>query len=116
MRRREIIGLTWSHIDFKEGVIRLRPDDTKSKEGREVPLHDDVVKMLKDMPRGLPGIIVFTKNGKPIKDLRDAFERACKRADIRNFTFHDLRHTFNTNAYRAGVPIPTIMKITGISL
>ena len=64
------------------------------------------------MFRGLPGMLVFTRDGKAIRDFREAFEATVKRAEIENFTFHDLRHTFNTNAYRAGVPIPTIMKIT----
>ena len=48
-----------------------------------------------------------------MKSIREVFGAACKRAGIEDFTFHDLRHTFNTNAYRAGVPIPTIMTITG---
>jgi integrase len=113
MRRSEIIKLEWGHLDLKEGVIRLRPEDTKTNEGRVVPLTREMLEMFKAMPRGLPGVRVFTREGKAIKDFRDAFEAACHRAGIKNFTFHDLRHTFNTNAYRAGVPIPTIMKITG---
>jgi integrase len=91
----------------------LRPEDTKTNEGRIVPLTREMLEMFKTMPRGLPGVRVFTREGKSIKDFRDGFEAACHRASIKNFTFHDLRHTFNTNAYRAGVPIPTIMKIAG---
>ena len=47
---------------------------------------------------------------------------ACKRAGILygrfnkgGFTFHDLRHTFNTNMRKAGVPESVIMNITGHS-
>ncbi len=47
---------------------------------------------------------------------------ACKKAGFiygRNkkngFTFHDLRHTFNTNMRKAGVPESVIMGITGHS-
>jgi hypothetical protein len=32
---------------------------------------------------------------------------------IKDFTFHDLRHTFNTNMRKAGVDQTVIMKLTG---
>lgn len=56
---------------------------------------------------------VFTRNGETMTGFREAFEAAVKRAGIEGFTFHDLRHTFNTKAYNAGVQVPTIMKISG---
>jgi integrase len=42
-----------------------------------------------------------------------AFARACRKADIPHATFHDLRHTFVTNARRAGIDYFRIMAITG---
>ena len=39
--------------------------------------------------------------------------QTCQQADITDFRFHDLRHTFNTNMCKAGVPQPVIMKMTG---
>ena len=59
------------------------------------------------------GVRVFTYAGKSVESFKKAFATAVKAAGIEGFTFHDLRHTFNTNSYRAGVPIPTIMEITG---
>ena len=48
--------------------------------------------------------------------------KACKRSDIvygrfkkDGFIFNDLRHTFNTNMRKAGVPESVIMAITGYS-
>lgn len=112
MRRGEILGLTWDQVDLKKGFLNL-PPGSKNKPGRPVPLCDELLDMFRSMPRGLPGMPVFTRNGKTMTDFREAFEVSVKRAGIEGFTFHDLRHTFNTNAYKAGVPIPTIMKITG---
>ena len=113
MRRGEILSLTWGQVDLKEGFIRLNPEHTKTNESRIVPLNAELMEMFKVMPRGLSGARVFTFQGNPISYIKVGFVRACKRAEIEDFTFHDLRHTFNTNAFRAGVPIPTIMKITG---
>ena len=56
---------------------------------------------------------VFTFKGRRLKGSRKAFIRACQQAGITDFRFHDLRHTFNTNLRKAGVPQPVIMKITG---
>ena len=38
MRQGEILNLTWGQVDLKEGFIRLRPEDTKTNEGRLCPL------------------------------------------------------------------------------
>jgi len=42
-----------------------------------------------------------------------AYTRACRKAGVANATFHDLRHTFVTNARRSGVDAITTMAITG---
>jgi integrase len=42
-----------------------------------------------------------------------AFERACQKAGVKNATFHDLRHTFVTNARRAGIDYFRIMAMMG---
>lgn len=63
--------------------------------------------------RSIKHSFVFTRNnGEPVKDIRKAFENACRRAGIENFVFHDLRHTFNTNMRKAGVDLTVIMDIT----
>jgi integrase len=113
MRRGEILKLSWDKVDLKRGFIRLEPEDTKTNEGRIVPLHDELIKMFKAMPSGLPGIKVFTRNGNPISCVREAFESACRRAAIEGFTFHDLRHTYVTNKCREGHPYFVIMASTG---
>lgn len=113
MRRGEILGLTWGQVDLRDGFIRLRPEDTKTNEGRLVPLNRELVEMLRAMPRGLPHAQVFTKEGREIKSIREAFEAACRRAGIEDFTFHDLRHTAINNWRLAGHDYFRIMAATG---
>ncbi len=38
MRKGDILGLRWDQIDFQEKVISLEASDTKTQEGREIPL------------------------------------------------------------------------------
>ncbi len=52
--------------------------------------------------RALHDPSVSLRDGQPIGDIRDAFGRACKLAGVRNFRFHDFRHTAITNMRRAG--------------
>jgi len=113
MRRGEIFGLTWDMVDLKAGFLHLTPAICKTDEGRNVPLHRELVDMLEAMPRGLPGVRVFTRNGKSIKCVREGFEAACRRAAIEGFTFHDLRHTCITNKDREGHSHIVIMASTG---
>jgi integrase len=113
MRQGEIMGLTWGRVDLKEGFIHLEAEDTKTNEGRDVPLHPTVIATLKNLPRGLPGIKVFTYKGNSVACVKKSFATACKRAGIKDFTFHDLRHTATTNWRLQGHDFFRIMAATG---
>ena len=56
---------------------------------------------------------VFLHSGQPVLPLKGVFKAACKGARIKNFRFHDLRHTAITNMRRAGIDPLTIMQING---
>ncbi len=113
MRQGEILNLTWGQVDLTKGFIRLRPEDTKTNEGRLVPLNRELVDMLQAMPRGLPGVKVFTYDGKSVSSIKRAFATACRKAGIEGFTFHDLRHTAVNNWRLQGHDYFRIMKATG---
>jgi integrase len=108
MRKSEILNLAWDRVDLKTGVIRLRPEDTKTQEGRVIPLTKELSETLKNATiylnaSGKPVPYVFTYAGRRIGAIRRAFETACRQAGITDLVFHDLRHTFVTNMRRAGV-------------
>jgi integrase len=115
MRQGEILNLTWGQVDLKEGFIRLRPEDCKTKEGREIPLNGELVDMLRAMRPGLPlpQVRVFTYAGRSVGSVKRAFETACKNAGIADFTFHDLRHTAINNWRLAGNDYFRIMSASG---
>jgi integrase len=118
MRKSEILKLTWDRVDLNAGVIRLRPEDTKTEEGRIIPLTKELSEMLKNATIYLDAArhrvpYVFTYAGKRIGSVRRAFETACRQAGITDVVFHDLRHTFVTNMRRASVDYFRIMAITG---
>jgi integrase len=61
--------------------------------------------MFKAMPRGLPGVNVFTFTGRPLTYIKVGFVKACKRAGIEDLTFHDLRPMAINNWRLAGMII-----------
>jgi integrase len=113
MRQGEILGLTWGQVDMKEGFINLAAADCKTNEGRLVPMNGELMEMFKAMPRGLPGVKVFTYAGRQIGAIKKGFTTACKQAGIEDFTFHDLRHTAINNWRLQGHDYFRIMAATG---
>ena len=63
--------------------------------------------------RDLAHKYVFVYNRNPGREVKTAFRTACKKAEIANFRFHDLRHCAATNLRRAGVDTTTAMQIIG---
>jgi integrase len=68
MRKGEIINLAPYRVDLKSGFIRLRPEDTKTEYGRSIPIHPEVLEVLKKAlkVRSLDMEKIFHRNGKPI--------------------------------------------------
>jgi integrase len=56
---------------------------------------------------------VFTFSGQPVKDVKNAFAKAEKEANIKNCTLYDLRHTYANNFLRRGGDVVTLLKIQG---
>jgi integrase len=115
MRRGEILGLRWNRVDFKTGFIRLKAADTKSNDGRIIPMTPELTTLLRGRykVRRLQEDHVFLVGGKPPRSTKTAFNNACKRAGIMGFRFHDFRHTALSNMRRAGIDHLTIMKMSG---
>ncbi len=113
MRRGEITGLKWDQVDLKAGVITLKSEDTKTQEQREIPLDEGLKDLFQKIPKVLGSPFVFNFRGHGLKDPKTAFLRACQRAKISDFRFHDLRHCAVTNFRKAGVSDSTIMSISG---
>jgi integrase len=120
MRRGEILDLTWERVDLFKGYIDLTPADTKTGEPRHIYLNTmpELKRVFVESARRKKSgqKLVFTKpDGSPLpKHYMDRlFKRACKKAKVGPYRFHDLRHTFNTNMVKAGVDRAVIMRLTG---
>ncbi len=123
-RKGEILPLQWARVDFEAGVVRLAPGETKNKEGREFPFHalpalaalleaqrEHTHEIEKEQGRIIPW--VFHRNGDEIRYMDHAWRKACDRAGLGGWLFHDIRRTAVRNLERAGVSRSVAMKLTG---
>jgi len=116
MRRGELTGLRWSEVDLRRGVIHLPGARTKNGRSRDVPLNGEARRVLAEREQARPegAERVFCRpDGSPLGNLRKAFEGACHRAGIKDFRFHDLRHSFCSALAQRGVPLQTIAELAG---
>ncbi len=108
MRRGEILGLRWEHVDLDRRIAFLPL--TKNGSSREVPLSTKAVQVLtaqrqrNDAQSPFP----FTPNG-----FRLAWERLRRRAGLSDLHFHDLRHEAISRFFELGLNIPEVAVISG---
>lgn len=106
MRRSELLGLTWDNVDL-EGRTAFLPD-TKTGRARAVPLSSLAIATLEALPR--PGLRVV---GTTAEGLKQAFERARRRAGMKHFNFHDLRHEATSRLFERGWNVMEVAAVTG---
>ena len=128
LRRGELLGLKWTDIDWKNGIIKVRrqvarvdgqiveaPLKTKNSY-RAVSISPQAIEVLREQKRKTNDTYVFpSPNGGPISpdSVNNMLKRVLERAGIPKVRFHDLRHTFATIALQNGVDIKTVSGMLG---
>lgn len=129
LRQGELIALRWQDVDWTAGVIRVRRNYTRGAWGtpksrrssRAVPMTRraaaELDKLFKASHHREDEDLVF---GHPelgsvldASKLRKRFKTALADAGARTVRFHDLRHTFGTQAAASGVPLRTLQEWMG---
>jgi len=114
-----------------DGEYRPEVSRPKTKGSqRDVPILDDIQGLLKTHIRnekekhlrlGIPfskDSILFSSSACTYREganVRKSLARLCKRIDIKNTTFHSLRHTFGTILAKNNVPLKTASELMGHS-
>jgi len=106
MRRSEILKLKWCDINFHTGFASLF--NTKNGEDRKVPLTKRCIEVLNQLPRSHEHVFPISATC-----LHQAWQRAVKRADIKDLRFHDLRHEAVSRFFEMGMSVPEVALISG---
>lgn len=116
MRFGEIVTLRWEDIDYIGKTITL--EKTKNGERRILPLTPAMIKVLAlsrttDIATGLVFKPHSPTNRSGLVDIRNAFVKALKQAEIPDFRFHDLRHAAASYLAMNGATQGELMAILG---
>lgn len=142
LRRGEVLGLEWQHVDFDQRLIHIRKSITlirgttsiselKTKSSRRTlplpevliePLHkqkerQDLEKQTAGPEWNEHGLVFTTRYGTPINpsNLLKWFQKLLNEADLPHIRFHDLRHSCASLLAAQGVPARVAMDILGHS-
>lgn len=114
MRRGEIFKMRWQDVNFTSNEILIPQTNSKTEQTRIVGitsrLRTELWSLWEVSPR-IPDSLIFgiTNN------INHAWSTACRLAGIKDFRFHDCRHTATTRMIASGSPHTEVMKITGHS-
>lgn len=117
MRFGELAELHWRDIDLGQRTITLVL--TKNGDRRIIPLTADAEEILKACPsfgNGQDELIFQSRRNSQIRrrvSIRGAFEAAVRRSGIKDFRFHDLRHSAASHMAMSGATQGELMAILG---
>ncbi len=115
LRLGEILHLKWEEVDLENGIIKMLV--RKNRRMLEVPLNDKAFAVVK----GWHGIrkceVVYynPETGTRWKDLWLALKKACRKASLKDVTWHTFRHTFASRLNGNGTDLVTVKELLGHS-
>jgi integrase len=116
MRESELFSLKPQQIDLRQRNAWVTHEKAKSKRARAVPLNNDSLEVLTRrletaqhwiFTRGEERATLIQQN-----DRRD-FQRACRIVGVKDFHWHDLRHTWASWHVQRGTPLLVLKELGG---
>jgi integrase len=115
LREANVVGLEWSQVDLERQCAWIHPDQAKARKAIPVPLNADALSVIRRQIGKHP-TRVFTLNEKPVtKANNHAWRKALARTGIKDFRWHDLRHTWASWHVQQGTPLHVLQELGGWS-
>ncbi len=123
LRLGELLGLSWSDIDFEGDVLTVRHawvrqelTSPKNHRIRHIPLGGELRALLFAVRRN-KGFVFSGVGDRPWSTDGAARElkRLCERTGVRKIGWHALRHTFASHIAMRGVPMRSLQQLLGHS-
>jgi len=122
LRRGECLALTWTDLDFENGLIFVK--DTKNKNNRHAFMTAEVRAMLARRREARPEtawVFYACRNGNKSKAASSPFRETVKALGLnegitdprQTVVFHTLRHTFASWLVMKGQPLYTVSQLMG---
>ncbi len=117
LRRGEMLQLKWSDVNLLQRKVVIRGDNAKSGKTRYVPLNDEALSTLQRWQPSAEAMdwVFPAHDGGRMMSIKTSWKRVLKRAAIRDFRWHDLRHHFASRLVMKGVDLNTVRELLGHS-
>jgi integrase len=113
LRQSNVLRLEWGQVNLEQRHAWIHGWQSKNRRPISVPLNEAALAVLKRQ-EGKHPTRVFTFRGKALNSANStAWRAALKRADIQDFRWHDLRHTWATWQRQAGTPTHELQRLGG---
>ena len=124
LRQANVLNLTWAKVDLKRKLVWIDATEAKGGKAIMVPLSTGALDALNSV-QGEHAEFCFTYQGRPVKEIKTAWNRANHRAGTgvlvetetgsryTGFTWHGLRHTWATWHVQNSTPLDVLQKLGG---
>ncbi len=113
LRRANVTHLEWEQVDLERQTAWIHPDQAKAEKPIAVPLSENAVAVLSRW-KGKHDKYVFVFEGKPvIQTATKMWRTACASVGLKNFRWHDLRHTWASWHAQDGTPLHVLQELGG---
>jgi integrase len=118
VRRGELFSLKWRDVDLPHNILTVVGETAKSGKTRHVPMNIEASTIIQRWRTQCPldeTYVFSNKIGEPMHDARSSWSKVLSGAGIKDFRWHDLRHTFASKLVMAGVDLNTVRELLGHS-
>ena len=113
LRQGNILHLTWDQVDIARRQATIGGSSTKNGQPLGVPLNELALAVI-ERQRGKHPVRVFTYGGRAVENVNTkCWKAALKRCGIRDFRWHDLRHTWASWLRQQDVPTWVLQELGG---
>lgn len=115
LRRGEVFNLIWKDINLNSKILTVQGTTSKSGETRYIPLNSESIEVLKQWQKqsNSKQYVFPAKDGRKLNNITSSWTTIMTETKIKDFRFHDLRHTFASNLVMKGVPLNTVRELLG---
>ena len=112
LRKGDLFNLKWSDVNLERGFLNYREQKKREKLGFKY-LNGDMIGLLMEIPKGESDFIFLGPDGRPLRDIKRSFHTALKKAGIKDFRWHDLRHTSASHLLMRGASMKAVQEHLG---
>ena len=112
-RKNEILRARWENVDWEHRLLTVPL--SKSGKARHIPLSDEALAILQELPRRGDWLFPGKRGTAPSSDIFYAWKRIREDVRLPGVRLHDLRHSFASFLVNSGCSLYEVQQILGHS-